>query len=819
MEPSRVVPRTPLQQQHLHKKAASASRVLSSNNAPGTGGGCKETISVVSPVREYIRNRTMSAPPSSGNSNIHNAPDSGRKMSAAKKAHKVAFLRTTRRGFYDSSPSPHLRARSLRFDKENARRSPMVNTPSQSATPCTKRLLSSGKRSMNTSHVPSSLISSARSTPRKSVRSRGTQTKKINDDEKRISTSSDSSLAPSLLSPRNPVGAMPLVKAASFLHGALQKKEEHRRAVIAKIERLTVEIHNASDDAEVVACTTSSDDDASTITKLSSKVSSAQGRRRKPSLPNIRGLKKEHQLWTAQVPKTPSAKQLKHERALLQEEQSKLKDEIQQLCDQIAMVEGQLQASQSHARCLSSSTIEWATIMSQNTDAAVAHEKMRQLYEGVCAKKYATKKKFRITPKSSCRMRFVVCDPNGNWIAWSRSLAGVERLRSLSMSKTPKCKSIDTSDIASLFYGRSAVDAASQHGVAERILPSCAVLLLMRSTSNVVVFEFASPGRATDFFLALQSFLSPHLPSTEVLLTPAQVDYEREMCIRDENVSSLGRASRALASSSRSSSASTASSHVVESAVASFQASAETVSTFEEFQSMLAKDEISPLPLEGGSARTKGPPRTLVLPLMSGSTSRNLAANAEQTRKDLLREKSICFNAHEYDLGGEVKLVRFLDRFEARVRSIFQDLCKGMSDSSAHNIAQEILLAASRTVIEGDVFTLCHRLFSTPTICLCPVPPNQEQKPSATSSSLGICPINIFIALDGLITIESHSTYRIVWVQPSGDDMMMSAGPREAGVVRARCIEHIYLDQLAANDASGESEKNVRHVSIAWGAR
>ena len=303
---------------------------------------------IVSPVREYIRNRAMSAP--------LDQAGSGRKN---KQPHKVAFLRTTRRWASPSQGPSAIRAKSLRLhassDKENSSstKSPMVKTPLGNGINGKKLLLSSGKRSMSArSAIRDGTPSSARRRrPSPLTRNKGTQTEQVQQRKSRSGSTTSSCSSPV-------AQEMPLAEAASFLHGALQKKEELRRAVIAKIQKLTVEIDNsdgASDDIEI--CDTP-----------------------RAASPEIFPLK------------TPSAKELKRERAALQDEQLRLKGEIKSLCEQIASVEDQLQASQSHARCLSSSTIDWATIMSENTGAAVTNQKLQQLFEGVCVKKYGPKK-------------------------------------------------------------------------------------------------------------------------------------------------------------------------------------------------------------------------------------------------------------------------------------------------------------------------------------------------------------------------------------------------------------------------------------------
>ena len=382
-------------------------------------------------------------------------------------------------------------------------------------------------------------------------------------------------------------------------------------------------------------------------------------------------------------------------------------------------------------------------------------------------------------------MRWLVCDPNGEWIAWSRKI----------VAAPPRgCKSIRADDIVSIHYGREAAKRAAIHGISANIVPSRTVLLILRSKRRCIAFAFPADERAIDTFLALQRYLAPKL-CPESLLSAAQVDYERAMCLRasDEHARPLHERS----SSSSSLNSVSSSSHILENAVTSFKSLSDSAQSRKDYIANLKRDALA---LHSNAGHL--PPRTLVLPLESGSAARRLIADEEQTRKDLVREKGIYFNAHRYDLGGDVKLERFLVSFRARVRHIFKT-----DDEEAGDIAEEILLAASRTVIEGDIYSLCHRLFSSEKVCLCPM--SAETDASPTSASLGVCPINIFIAPDGLITIESHSAYRIVWIDPSN-------GPQKVGIVRARCIEHMYLGSNKL-DGHADGDENVRHACIEYG--
>ena len=216
MEPALIVPRTPFKKKVSAVDVSSTSTITShtKDGDHGKSSG-KDSMPIVSPVREYIRNRAMSAP--------LDQAGSGRKN---KQPHKVAFLRTTRRWASPSQGPSAIRAKSLRLhassDKENSSstKSPMVKTPLGNGINGKKLLLSSGKRSMSArSAIRDGTPSSARRRrPSPLTRNKGTQTEQVQQRKSRSGSTTSSCSSPV-------AQEMPLAEAASFSMGHSRRRK------------------------------------------------------------------------------------------------------------------------------------------------------------------------------------------------------------------------------------------------------------------------------------------------------------------------------------------------------------------------------------------------------------------------------------------------------------------------------------------------------------------------------------------------------------------------------------------------------------------
>lgn len=184
----------------------------------------------------------------------------------------------------------------------------------------------------------------------------------------------------------------------------------------------------------------------------------------------------------------------------------------------------------------------------------------------------------------------------------------------------------------------------------------------------------------------------------------------------------------------------------------------------------------------------------LMLPLKSSRNRRHSSTDMQQVKKDLAREMNIVINARAYELGSMENVDKVIKNLNRLLTKYVTDTGE-MNADECESICLELLLAASRTVIEGDVFTLCHQLLSLPgRVMLCPAQTSQSKESMSS-------PIEIFFAADGLITIESQASYRIVGT-------LSSDSPSTWGLVSTKCVEHIHFGKTE------ESEKNIRHVKI-----
>ena len=169
----------------------------------------------------------------------------------------------------------------------------------------------------------------------------------------------------------------------------------------------------------------------------------------------------------------------------------------------------------------------------------------------------------------------------------------------------------------------------------------------------------------------------------------------------------------------------------------------------------------------------------------------------EQVKKDFIREKYIIINARNHRLGNP-------DNFNSVKTYLKKRLMRDADSSNKVNyevLCNDLLLAASRTVMEGDVFTLCHQLLSIPgRVVLCPA---QTEQCTDTSSS----PVEIFFAAGGLITIESETSYKILGITPSCESEDGVQTLHEWAIVKTRCIEHMSYN-------ANEEERNIRHVKM-----
>mmetsp|Transcript_18219 Transcript_18219/g.29625 ORF Transcript_18219/g.29625 Transcript_18219/m.29625 type:complete len:697 (-) Transcript_18219:831-2921(-) len=524
---------------------------------------------------------------------------------------------------------------------------------------------------------------------------------------------------------------------------------------------------------------------------------------------------------------------LEMEHANLKHAHRGLKDEICNMTKQLSWIETQLHASKGHARCLSRSTADWASMMKQIYQSNLIQEQQRMIRQGAMVFKHSTKKR-------GCGPRFLAFDPVSKNLYWSKTMTGASEI----------CKSVGgwfeeelggTTTIAksgsSLHTPIKTPNSTSKTSNNVSVCPIGVMTRVLCGQSELKTLRFSNPATEAlclekpDFIVAIQTgggdgqtllfeFFDSELSSSFGLglrfylqqrdeFNPTGVEFEtptrlglndsfscstpppcpfveandsfKSNSARSQSIRSLNTSfelkSLELGGNVNSNQTTAAS---------QLQKDLTTVNSKEAYQSILI----------GGASKSR-----LVLPLASNEVERNKRSDHDQVLKDLIREKSVLLNAVEHELGSQQNLDKFLREMEQMVANTIKGLGKETVAKTPKDWCREILLAASRTVIQGDVYAICHRLLCGPDyVLLCPT--NHNESP---------LPIEIFLAHDGLVTIESETSYRVVRHQSMDDDL---ASPETWADVQARCIEHLSLVTEVPDESEQVDEKNIRSLRL-----
>jgi hypothetical protein len=186
----------------------------------------------------------------------------------------------------------------------------------------------------------------------------------------------------------------------------------------------------------------------------------------------------------------------------------------------------------------------------------------------------------------------------------------------------------------------------------------------------------------------------------------------------------------------------------------------------------------------------------LVLPLLTNSTQRLKCSGHAQVLKDLQREKAIVLNRKSIKLGSKESTHELIEQLSDLLEQHFES---GLEQNKLR--CKEILLAASRTVIEGDVYSMCHQLLlGAPDVLLLPA----EDLPERGT------PIEIYVG-GAIVSIESECKYKIVHLAQTEDTW---------AIVHARCSEHFHyagtgLQQLEDfQDDDQQQSRSIRSVRL-----
>ncbi|GBG29008.1 Hypothetical Protein FCC1311_052302 [Hondaea fermentalgiana] len=502
---------------------------------------------------------------------------------------------------------------------------------------------------------------------------------------------------------------------------------------------------------------------------------------------------------------------LQQAHATLVEEHQGLQDEIARMNGQLAWIESQLQATKGHAQCLSRSTSDWAGMMRQIAHSTAVQEQLRVIQQGSMVIKHSAKKR-------GCGPRFLVFDMDEGQLLWSKSMTGASEICrqinqrdrdnlernanpfAVAYTETSSASQVQVgvganiscfplASVAAVLHGEEEItlmvsqDDAFVPGGAHRVTAN--IEAVCRDRGNLIVavltvdgvpliFEFFNADLAATFALGLR-----FIGGSEAIMALAAV----QNGVRSLNASFELRSLEEVGGANR---------HHQRGRASQLQKDLAATQSREAYQEVLI-----------GASNAKS---QLVLPLKSNRDSRNSLADQTQVLKDLSRERAILLNAAYYELGSVEQTTKFArklrDLLSDTIRQLSTDELAVPEDSHVEFWTRELLLASSRTVIEGDVYSVCHRMLTgPPEVLLCP------------STTHVASPIEIFVAPDGLITIESATAYRVVRVCSDGD----AASPEVWVQVHARCIEHLYL--TSPFDLNEETdERNIRSLRLEFEA-
>ena len=196
-------------------------------------------------------------------------------------------------------------------------------------------------------------------------------------------------------------------------------------------------------------------------------------------------------------------------------------------------------------------------------------------------------------------------------------------------------------------------------------------------------------------------------------------------------------------------------------------------------------------------ARHKSAVHTLPLP-SSNERIRRLVT-PEQYRKDLTREPGVSINGVLFPMSSS-------KNYEIFVRELSSSLSKF---EESH--IQDVLRSVSRTLTDGDAFSVLHRLFSVG------VPSNRPKKHTHTLTHVQVprsvlltpcgpqIPVRILVSNNRrIVTVQCVSTFNAVH---------LSKDPRKKPQVWAT-LETTVVENLYLQSGRGNTVRRVRHLTI-----
>lgn len=489
-----------------------------------------------------------------------------------------------------------------------------------------------------------------------------------------------------------------------------------------------------------------------------------------------------------------------------EDETSTYRNDVEALRESLRWTETELKSAQAHVLCLGDSVNSWSAMSGRAVNMALERATLESMRRGVpVIKLNATG--FLGRARQFCQ-RFLFLVPSSSSKDASPSVR-VRRPGSMSGRRTgtiywckPDCvlrsnldvadeeksalfarsNGIDTTEIVSMSFGRDAgtyieLLSRADEDRAKALVTRC-VTIVGSSRSLDIVFKDSVV--AIDAFMSIQS-MTPFSPSSSWRRTREQLQWECAQITID----GLRRRSLAIPTMA------------CERDVVDF---ARLMPLFNFVQRGIndAKSDRESFRLE--LRRHRDAVHTLPLPNSNERIHR--IVSEEQHRKDLIRESGLVVNNTYYEMGSPDDYDVFVLGLSKALEGveIISPLQPGASpmtrlkrrreSGDVATILSEVLRSMSRTLTDGDAFSVLHRCFSVPGSVL--ITPSGPQ-----------IPISVFVSHDAIVTIQCKSCFNAVHMSKDA-----RRKPQVWATIQTTVVENIYFDHQRRD------VRRIRHLLI-----
>ena len=466
--------------------------------------------------------------------------------------------------------------------------------------------------------------------------------------------------------------------------------------------------------------------------------------------------------------------------------------DLDALNESLRWTEAELRAAQEHVLCLGDSVNSWSAMSEGAVDRALGQAATTSLQRGVLM----TKLSWRAHPfggrRFSHRIVRVLRDTDAarSRIEWFSPTTNIDVHELNAEASNVRSRSIDFVDVEEIRFGKMSgvfcellerVDETSAKSLATR---SISVVAKTRSLDLML----GDSQQAIGTFLALQSLVPSRTTTRESWRrTREQLQWECGQIVI-ENF-------RRRVSTDVSSSASLAPVAACHDECVDFS---RLVPLFNRIQRTMSA-QTTRESFRAELRRHKDAVHTLPLPASNERIHR--IVSDVQYRKDLIRESGLMVNSVFYPLASSGS------NYDVCLRAL-QDALRGVElvtmptgaspakrmkrrreSGDVKHILPEVLRSASRTLTDGDAFSVLHRCFSVPqSVLLTPSGPQ--------------IPISIFVSHDAIVTVQSKSSFNAVHLNRRG-----RGKPQVWATIETTVVENISFDD------KGEPSR-VRHLVI-----